>query len=120
MAAACLWLLAIAGCGGSGGETSLGSGSSATLSWNPPVENSDGSPLAASELESYRIYIGSDQTNLDDFIEIDASNHFDSYTVEYSNAVISGVAGTYYLAMTAINTDGIESALSEIISLTVN
>ena len=106
-------ILLIHGCGGSGGGDD--DKNSATLSWTPPTEYADGSALALNELANYRIYYGTDKSSLGDYIEIDATENMNSYIINYNANDISSDT-TYYLAMTAINDQGIESDLSEIIN----
>jgi hypothetical protein len=83
---------------------------SATLSWTPPTQNTDGSPL--SNLAGYRVYWGQTQGN-------------------YSNSVTVGNAGlsryvvdqltpaTWYFTVTALNAAGIESAFSNVATKTI-
>lgn len=105
-------------CGGGGGGSGGGE-DSATLTWIPPTQNNDDTPLNSSDIASYRIYYGEDQSSLIDFIEIDATVYPDSYTINYNAADIPNNT-TYYLAMTTVNTQGIESVLSNIISFNTN
>ena len=108
----------IHGCGGGGGGGGGGGDddkNSATLSWTPPTANADDSALALNELANYRIYYGTDKSSLGDYIEIDATENMNSYIINYNANDISSDT-TYYLAMTAINDQGIESDLSEIIN----
>ena len=72
------------------------------LSWAPPTENVDGSPLT--DLSAYRIYYG------------DASRSYDQVVVVGNPAAtsytLSLASGDYYVAMTAVDADGNESAYS--------
>lgn len=83
----------------------------ATLSWMPPSQNTDGSTLA--DLAGYSVYYGTSATNLTTKIVV-ANAGATSFTV--SNLA----SGTYYFGVTAYNTSGIESALSGIGSKTIN
>jgi hypothetical protein len=81
-----------------------------TLSWVPPTENTDGTPL--SKLLGYRIYVGTASRNYTSRIELAntaATNHF----IELSR-------GNYYLAMTALDAEGKESGFSNEVLKYVN
>ena len=73
-----------------------------SLDWVAPTQNVDGTPLT--NLAAYRIYYGSGSRSYDDFLDVT-----DSTATSYS---VSLVSGTYYVAMTAIDGDGSESAYS--------
>jgi hypothetical protein len=80
---------------------------SATLSWQAPDTNTDGTPLT--DLAGYYIHYGTDIANLDQLITIP--------TVEMLNYTINNLAGgTYYFAVSCYTTAGVESALSAIVS----
>ena len=80
-----------------------------SLNWQPPTRNVDGSTLT--DLAGYRVYYGLSSRN---------------YTGEHpvtdpsaSSASVTAPAGTYYVAMTALDGDGNESAYSnEIVKTT--
>ena len=83
---------------------------SATLSWNVPTQNTDGSPLT--DLAGYRIYYGTDATALAQSVNID--------TTETTSYVVSSLSsGTWYFAICAYTTAGTESALSNLASKTI-
>jgi hypothetical protein len=105
---------------GSGG----GGSSNITLTWNAATKNIDNSDLLPSELVRYRLYYGNAIDSLSNSVEFDCSV-FDclakpiSYTL--AKSTIAFVApNTYYLAMSVINDQGIESNLSEVVSYTSN
>jgi hypothetical protein len=76
-----------------------------TLSWAPPIENTDGSALV--DLASYRILYGRSKTNLSRAINIDNPS--------VNNYVVERLAvGTWYFAVVAVNTDGGSSAPSNV------
>jgi hypothetical protein len=80
---------------------------SATLAWDAPTENVDGTPIEG--LAGYRIHFGQSAAELNQLIEVSGA---DSTTY-----VIDGLAsGTYYFAVSAYNSFGIEGALSNIAS----
>lgn len=80
---------------------------SATLSWMPPIRNSDGSALT--DLAGYRIYYGRDANVLDQVATL-GNPGLTSYVVENLSSA------TWYFAMTSFNSGGVESALSAIAS----
>ena len=89
------------------------SGSGAvTLTWQPPTQNADGTPLT--DLSGFNIYVG---TNSNDFTfrEIRLSNP------GLSAYVVDNLApGTYYFAATAFNSAGVESSFSVEVVRTVH
>ena len=82
---------------------------SATLSWDAPTTNSDGTPLT--DLAGYKIYYGTDSAN---YTEIIDTGNTTSYQV---NNLTDGL--TYYFAVTAYDTSGNESAFSNEVSKTI-
>lgn len=77
----------------------------ATVSWSPPTENTDGSPL--SNLAGFEIYYGTSQASLTRIVQV-AGSTVTSYT-------ITGLtSGTWYFAVSAYNSSGLESSLSNI------
>jgi hypothetical protein len=85
-------------------QTSIGS---ATISWTPPTQNTDGSPLA--NLAGYRIQYGPSATMLTQSVQI-ANAGLSTYVVE------NLAPGTYYFAVRAYTTSGGESANSNVAS----
>lgn len=81
----------------------------ASLSWTAPVENSDGTPLALSEITGYRVYHGTTSTNLSLSEVINDS----SIT---SNTITNLPSGTHYFAVTVYTTSGVESEFSNVVS----
>lgn len=79
----------------------------ATLSWVPPTTNTDGSALT--NLAGYRIYYGTSSTALTQVVQIGNAG--------IARYVLDGLAsGTYYFAVRAYNTAGVESENSNIVS----
>jgi hypothetical protein len=80
----------------------------ATLAWSEPTQNEDGSALT--DLTGYHIYVGADASHL-----VNQVNIATTATTSYS---ISGLVGgaTYYFAVTAVNSLGQESVLSNVAS----
>jgi Fibronectin type III domain len=107
------------GCGGGGG----GSGGSevaqtippatvgsAELSWMPPTENTDGSVLT--DLAGYEIQYGRTSTELSETISL-TNPSLNRYLVENLSP------GTWYFALTAINSQGVHSVFSSVASKTI-
>lgn len=82
----------------------------ATLSWNPPSENIDGSALT--DLSGYRIYYGRSENQLTRTIVINNPG-LTRYVVE------NLAASNWHFAMTSVNADGIESRRSPTVSKTI-
>lgn len=99
--------LSLAACGGDIEPEGTGT---ATLSWMPPTERADGSPLE--KLSGYRIVYGP------------ASRSYD-HSIFLPNAVqtryiVEGLTdGTWYFAVRAIDNQGLESAPSTEVSKTI-
>jgi hypothetical protein len=80
---------------------------SATLSWNPPTQNTDGSPLT--NLAGYRVYWGTAQNNLTNSTTI-SNPGLSSYVVDQLTPA------TWHFAVTALNSAGSESSQSNVAS----
>ena len=83
---------------------------SATISWVPPTENTDGSALTT--LAGFRIYYGTSVGNLSQTVTI-TNPGITTYMVENLGA------GTWYFKIRAYATDGVESAPSNTASKTI-
>lgn len=81
-----------------------------TLSWTPPTENTNGTTLT--NLAGYNIYYGQSQSSLNQKVNITNAG-LASYVV--SNLA----AGTWYFALTAVNSLGVESPRSAILATSV-
>ena len=82
----------------------------ATLSWDAPLQRTDGSPLT--NLAGFKLYYGSSAGNLQNVIQVpDAGAR--SYVVE--NLTI----GTWYFAASAYDQGGVESARSNVVSKSI-
>ncbi|MGH7106724.1 MAG: fibronectin type III domain-containing protein [Acetobacteraceae bacterium] len=92
---------------GSNSSTPTGS---ASLSWTAPTLNTNGSALT--DLAGFHIHYGTSAASL--IQEVDVQNAgTESYTV-------SGLgAGTWYFAISAYTTDGVESGMSTVGSKTI-
>ena len=84
---------------------------SVTLSWTPPTENDDGSPLL--NLAGYNIYYGVSRGNYPNRINIDNPG-IAIYVVD------NLTPGSYYFVASAINDIGVESNFSNEIEKMVN
>jgi Fibronectin type III domain len=83
---------------------------SATLNWSPPTENTDGTPLT--NLAGYYVHYGTSDASL-------------AWTIDVADAsaatyVVRGLTpGTYYFAVSAYNSLGLEGAWSNLASKTL-
>ena len=83
----------------------------ATLSWTAPLTRVDGSSISLSEIQSYEILYGSSPESLSNTITVDGSQ---------TSAEITGLSpGTWYFAIRVIDTDGLTSENSQILTHTV-
>jgi putative Ig domain-containing protein/fibronectin type III domain protein len=83
---------------------------SATVSWTPPTENTDGSVLG--NLAGYHIYYGSSPDNLNESVTVTNAG--------LTRYVLSGLATqTWYFSMTAYNSQGVESGRTAVETLIV-
>ncbi len=84
---------------------------SATLSWTAPLRRVDGSSISLSEIQSYEILYGSSPDSLSNTVTVDGAQ---------TSAEITGLSsGTWYFAIRVIDTDGLTSENSQILTHTV-
>ena len=83
----------------------------ATLSWTPPTQNTDGSSVE--NLAGYNIYYGTSADKLTTKIQV-TNPGLTAYTVADLGA------GTYYFAISAYTSSGVESAPSVVGSKTIS
>jgi hypothetical protein len=76
---------------------------SVTLSWTPPTQNTDGSALT--NLAGYKVYWGTTQGSYPNSVTLNNPG-LSTYVVTQLTPA------TWYFTMTALNAQGIESALS--------
>ena len=89
--------------------TNKGTGT-ATLSWLAPTNNTDGAALT--DLSGYHIYYGMNPGDLTQTVQLAG--------VGLQTYVIDGLGtGTWYFAIKAVTSAGVESALSDIVSKTI-
>jgi hypothetical protein len=84
---------------------------SATVSWTPPTQNTDDSPLT--NLAGYRVVFGRAADSLDQSATVNNAG-VSSYTVDGLSQ------GAWYFAVIAVNTGGAESTISNVASKTIN
>jgi hypothetical protein len=85
---------------------------SLTVSWQPPTQRESGDPLAVTELGRYHIYYGPTTSPTANVVTV-----VDPFVTNYT---ITGLpAGTYQVAMTAIDNNGLESTLSSSLRKTI-
>ena len=86
-----------------------------TIRWVPPTENVDGTPLT--DLAGYRVYWGEDAggpyPNQMDISDGSLTSSPVTFTLDHAGQV------TWYFVMTAIDTDGNESAYSNEVAKTI-
>ena len=104
----------VAACGGNTGTNTVtqfaSDANSATLSWQAPNQNEDGSILM--DLSGFKIYEGPDRdtTTMRVISTVDDPGIL---TVVVDNLV----AGNHYFAVTAVNGSGVESDFSNVVGL---
>ena len=91
-------------------STAGGTTGSAALSWTPPTTNSDGSTLT--NLAGYRISYGTSASALSQTVAI-SNPGISSYVIDNLNS------GTWYFAIKAYTSSGMESAASTVASKTI-
>lgn len=78
-----------------------------TVSWTTPTQNTDNSELT--DLAGFKVYYGESENDLSTVVSIDNAS---TKSVEISDLTPSN----YYFAVTAVNSIGVESSLSNIVS----
>ena len=85
---------------------------SLTLSWTAPTSRENGDAIALSQIDRYALYIGTSSGSYGDPIEI-ADTGSNSYALDFLDA------GTYYVAMKVVDTDGLWSRHSEEVQIVI-
>jgi hypothetical protein len=99
--------LGVGACGGSSGEQAPAGTYAAMVTWTPPSLNTDGSALA--DATGYRVDYGDSPTNLTLSLSVAGASS--------TSATLTGLsAGTYYFAVTTLNTAGLASSRSQVVS----
>lgn len=111
-----LILMGSSACGGGSSTSTVPTSSGAesgsvALSWTPPDFNTDGSALA--DLSGYRIAYGREAGNFSESIWI-TDPTTTAYVIDYLSA------GTWYFAIVALNSEGMESDMSNVLSKTIS
>jgi hypothetical protein len=106
-------IIILAGCGGGSGGAGTGNGLTTTgtvsLTWDAPTTRADGTSLnPATDIATYKLYYGTSSGNYSQSIDV-KPNLTAPYTT--TDTVTLG-SGTYYFAVTAVDTSGNESAYS--------
>ncbi|MDH5515507.1 MAG: putative Ig domain-containing protein, partial [Gammaproteobacteria bacterium] len=91
-------------------NASLGS---ISLAWTAPAMRADGSSLSLADIDAYRVYYGPAQGNYTNSVTINDGSA--------TSAVINNIqTGTWYVVMTTIDVNGLESGQSAAISKVAN
>jgi hypothetical protein len=91
--------------------TAGGGSGSVALAWTPPTQNDDGSTLT--DLSGYKIHYGTESGNYTETVDVDNAG--------LSRFELSSLPqGQLYIAMTAVNASGAQSAFSPEVAVTVN
>lgn len=85
-------------------------GRTATLSWDAPTANTNGTPLT--DLSGYRIYYGTTPEDLSQSVKIDSIG-LQTYVIDDLEP------GTWYFAVRALAGDGSESPMSDVVVKTI-
>jgi len=97
------------GCGDGGSVTSGGGTETATLSWDVPTTNTDGTDLT--DLAGYKIYYGTSPGTYDSAIDV----------ADVATYTITDLSpATYYFVVTAYDEAGNESNYSNEVSKTIS
>ena len=96
--------------GGSSSGSSSSSTNSVSLSWSAPTDNTNGTALT--NLAGYHIYYGTNSTDLSQKISLT--------TVGLLTYVVTNLnSGTWYFYITSVNTAGVESRPSAVVSASI-
>ena len=103
-------LLILSACGGGGGGSTDPNPNSATkiLNWTAPSTRQDGMFLPLSGIAGYRVYYGTDETDMQQIVDIEDMT-VTSYTHEAPDT------DNYYFGVTAYDFHGLESEMSNLV-----
>ncbi len=82
------------------------------LSWDIPSQREDGQALELYEIDGYKIVYGTDELNLSSVLSVSGAS-------ETSVTVDELLSGTYYFAIATVDSDGVQGAYSETISVSI-
>jgi hypothetical protein len=82
------------------------------IAWDLPIEYSDNSPLYFSDIDGFRIYFGTEPKRYNNVISI-------SDPAMTSCSLPVNTSDTYYITMTIVTKDGLESDYSNEIIRTI-
>lgn len=97
---------------GSGTTTTTPVTQTAQLTWTIPTTRADGTALAVSELAGYEVYYTNDSGSVSVTLSVSGAS-----TV--STTVASLTTGNYYFSISAVDSTGLKSALSSVVTYTV-
>ncbi len=113
--------LALVGCGGGGGASTASiappaqqqpvNSRSASLSWNLPSQRADGSDLELYEIDSFRIYHTTEDGSVETMYEVNGD--VTAYNLD------NLANGKHIFAVSVVDSNGLESELSESVSKTI-
>ncbi|MFK7733227.1 MAG: fibronectin type III domain-containing protein, partial [Pseudomonadales bacterium] len=86
---------------------------SASLSWSIPTKRENGESLALSEIASYEIYVTAENAGTSRTIRVDNRNQT-KYTLSPLDS------DKYFFSMVTIDSEGMYSELSQVVSKTIN
>jgi len=92
------------------GSSSSSSSDTVSVSWEAPTENTDGSALT--NLAGYTLYFGTSASAMTQKVSI-------STVGELSYVLANLGSGTWYIEVVAVNSSGIQSAPSSVVSVTI-
>lgn len=95
------------GSGSSGGTAPAPVAVSVNLSWSAPSTRLDNTAIVSSDIGGYHVYFGTDQASLQLLTDI-----ADSTVTTFDTQALS--SGTYYFAVSAYDSNGVEGRLSNI------
>jgi len=112
-----LWVVLVvatfmAGCQGDGSSFANTATTNITLSWYPPTDNTDGTPLTS--LGGYKIYYGTNPQEYSNSIAV-SNPGLTTYVIDSLT-----VGATYYFAVTTVSQAGVESSLSPQVVATIS
>ncbi|MET0088689.1 MAG: putative Ig domain-containing protein [Candidatus Thiodiazotropha sp.] len=94
-------------------EVAAATTGSMSLRWTAPSTRIDGTPLNLADIDGYTIYVGTSQSNLQMYVDVNRGD-ISSYTIDDIEL------GNYYVAISAYDVSGRASGLSNIVAKSVN